>query len=66
MNRKDGFEMNGINEDIFFYLMDIFPVFYSVLSRSECFPVEELNTFRLINSDFKVTQQLMRDFQELE
>ena len=51
MNRKDGFEMNGINEDIFFLSNGhISPVFYSVLSRSGYFPVEELNTFRLINS----------------
>lgn len=51
MNRKDGFDMNGIEEDIFFLSNGhISPVFYSVLSRSGYFPVEELNTFRLINS----------------
>lgn len=51
MNRKDGFDMNGIKEDIFFLSNGhISPVFYSVLSRSGYFPVEELNTFRLINS----------------
>ena len=51
MNRKDGFDMNGLEEDIFFLSNGhISPVFYSVLSRSGYFPVDELNTFRLINS----------------
>mgnify|MGYP001406698022 FL=1 len=51
MDRKDGFDMNGFEEDIFFLSNGhISPVFYSVLSRSGYFPVEELNTFRLINS----------------
>jgi len=51
MDRKDGFDMDGIGEDIFFLSNGhISPVFYSVLSRSGYFPVEELNTFRLINS----------------
>ena len=51
MNRKDEFMMNGIGEDIFFLSNGhISPVFYSVLARSGYFPVDELNTFRLINS----------------
>ena len=51
MNRKDGFDMDGKNEDIFFLSNGhISPVYYSVLARSGYFPLEELNTFRLINS----------------
>ncbi|MEM7186898.1 MAG: transketolase [Bacteroidota bacterium] len=51
MNRKEGFDMDGIGEDIFFLSNGhISPVFYSVLARSGYFPVDELNTFRLINS----------------
>jgi transketolase len=51
MNRKDGFDMDGKNEDIFFLSNGhISPVYYSVLARSGYFPVEELNTFRLINT----------------
>jgi len=51
MDRKDGFNMDGKDEDIFFLSNGhISPVFYSVLARSGYFPVEELNTFRLLNS----------------
>ncbi|EGV42453.1 transketolase [Bizionia argentinensis JUB59] len=51
MNRKEGFDMDGANEDLFFLSNGhISPVFYSVLARSGYFPVDELNTFRLINS----------------
>ena len=51
MDRKDGFDMDGIGEDLFFLSNGhISPVFYSVLARSGYFPVEELNTFRLLNS----------------
>ena len=51
MEKKDGFDMDGIGEDIFFLSNGhISPVYYSVLARSGYFPVEELNTFRLINS----------------
>ncbi|GAB5400354.1 MAG: transketolase [Aureisphaera sp.] len=51
MDRKDGFDMDGKDEDLFFLSNGhISPVFYSVLARSGYFPVEELNTFRLINS----------------
>ncbi len=51
LDRKDGFDMDGKEEDLFFLSNGhISPVFYSVLARSGYFPVEELNTFRLINS----------------
>ena len=51
MDRNDGFDMNGHGEDLFFLSNGhISPVFYSVLARSGYFPVEELNTFRLLNS----------------
>ena len=51
MKRKPGFDMNGIDEDLFFLSNGhISPVFYSVLARTGYFPVEELNTFRLLNS----------------
>lgn len=51
MDRKEGFDIDGINEDIFFLSNGhISPVFYSVLARSGYFPVSELATFRLINS----------------
>ena len=45
------FNMDGIEEDLFFLSNGhISPVLYSVLARSGYFPVEELNTFRLIDS----------------
>ncbi len=51
MDRKEGFSMDGKDEDLFFLSNGhISPVFYSVLARSGYFPVEELNTFRLLNS----------------
>ncbi len=51
MERKEGFTMDGKDEDLFFLSNGhISPVFYSVLARSGYFPVEELNTFRLLNS----------------
>ena len=51
MRRKDGFDMDGHGEDLFFLSNGhISPVFYSVLARSGYFPVDELNTFRLLNS----------------
>jgi len=51
MNRKEGFDMNGIDEDLFFLSNGhISPVFYSVLAHSGYFPVGELNTFRLLDS----------------
>ncbi len=51
MDRKPGFDMDGVGEDIFFLSNGhISPVFYSVLARSGYFPVSELGTFRHINS----------------
>jgi transketolase len=51
MEHKPEFNMDGKEEDIFFLSNGhISPVFYSVLARSGYFPVDELNTFRLINS----------------
>lgn len=51
MDLKDGFDMDGIGEDVFFLSNGhISPVFYSVLARKGYFPVKELNTFRLIDS----------------
>ncbi len=51
MNYSTDFSMEGANEDVFFLSNGhISPVFYSVLARSGFFPVEELNTFRLLNT----------------
>ena len=51
MKRKEKFDMNGKDEDIFFLSNGhISPVFYSVLSRSGDFKINELNTFRELNS----------------
>lgn len=51
MSRKEGFDMDGLNEDLFFLSNGhISPVFYSVLARSGYFEVAELKTFRHINS----------------
>lgn len=45
------FSMNGKGEDLFFLSNGhISPVFYSVLARSGYFPVEELKTFRKLNT----------------
>ncbi|MBE7641606.1 MULTISPECIES: transketolase [Salegentibacter] len=51
MEHNPEFNMDGKDEDIFFLSNGhISPVFYSVLARSGYFPVDELNTFRLIDS----------------
>ena len=51
MELKPGFNMDGKEEDIFFLSNGhISPVFYSVLARKGYFPVDELSTFRLLNS----------------
>lgn len=51
MTRKDGFDMDGVGEDLFFLSNGhISPVFYSVLARSGYFPVAELASFRKLNS----------------
>ena len=51
MERNEKFTMDGIGEDLFFLSNGhISPVFYSVLARTGYFSIEELNTFRLLNS----------------
>lgn len=51
MKHNPAFEMDGIGEDLFFLSNGhISPVYYSTLARSGYFPVEELGTFRKINS----------------
>ena len=51
MNHKTAFNMDGKNEDLFFLSNGhISPVLYSVLARSGYFPINELKTFRQINS----------------
>jgi len=51
MTHDFSFQMDGKNEDLFFLSNGhISPVFYSVLARSGYFPVEELDTFRLLDS----------------
>ncbi|WP_435414877.1 transketolase [Polaribacter aestuariivivens] len=51
MDYSTDFTMDGKNEDLFFLSNGhISPVFYSVLAHSGFFPVEELSTFRLIDS----------------
>tara|TARA_B100001250_G_scaffold231776_1_gene199001 strand:- start:290 stop:1147 length:858 start_codon:yes stop_codon:yes gene_type:complete len=51
LNYKIPFTNDGINEDIFILSNGhISPVYYSVLSRAGFFDLNELNTFRKINS----------------
>lgn len=51
MELKGRFDMNGIGEDVFFLSNGhISPLFYSVLARRGYFPLEELATFRRLNS----------------
>ena len=51
MEYNTEFSMDGIGEDLFFLSNGhISPVYYSILARSGFFPVEELNTFRLLDS----------------
>tara|TARA_B110000263_G_C15242329_1_gene479979 strand:+ start:173 stop:1018 length:846 start_codon:yes stop_codon:yes gene_type:complete len=51
LNLNEGFNMNGDGEDLFFLSNGhISPVFYSTLARKGYFPIEELNSFRLLNS----------------
>ena len=51
MSFNNSFDMNGINEDIFFLSNGhISPVFYSTLARKGFFSINELKSFRLINS----------------
>ena len=51
METNSGFDMDGTGEDLFFLSNGhISPVYYSVLARAGYFPIDELNTFRLIDS----------------
>ena len=51
MDFSTDFNMDGKNEDLFFLSNGhISPVYYSVLARRGFFPVDELNTFRHIDS----------------
>jgi len=51
MDHKKDFSMDGKEEDIFILSNGhISPVFYSTLARSGYFPIQELSTFRKINS----------------
>ena len=51
MEHNPDFKMDGVEEDIFFLSNGhISPVFYSVLARSGYFPVNELKSFRRLNT----------------
>ncbi len=51
MKHNPDFKMDGIGEDLFFLSNGhISPLFYSALARSGYFPLQELSTFRKINS----------------
>ena len=51
MTQDTSFNMDGKGEDLFFLSNGhISPVYYSVLARRGYFPVDELNTFRLLDS----------------
>ncbi|MEO6220322.1 MAG: transketolase [Ginsengibacter sp.] len=51
MDRKEGFDMDGRDEDIFFLSNGhISPVWYSTLSRAGYFPIKEMSTYRKIDS----------------
>jgi transketolase len=51
MKHNSDFTMDGKGEDLFFLSNGhISPVFYSTLARTGYFPVDELNTFRKIDS----------------
>jgi transketolase len=51
LRRKEGFNMDGLGEDIFFLSNGhISPVWYAVLARTGYFPIEELRTFRKLDS----------------
>ncbi|HEX4956564.1 MAG TPA: transketolase, partial [Lacibacter sp.] len=51
MKHNPAFDMNGRDEDLFFLSNGhITPIYYPALARSGYFPVEELKTFRRLNS----------------
>lgn len=50
-HNAENFDPDGKNEDLFFLSNGhISPVYYSVLSRAGYFPLEELNSFRKLNT----------------
>ncbi len=51
MRHNPKFNMDGVNEDVFFLSNGhITPIYYPSLARSGYFPVSELSTFRKLNS----------------
>ena len=51
MKHDPNFNMDGVGEDLFFLSNGhISPVYYSALARSGYFPVQELSTFRKLNT----------------
>jgi transketolase len=51
MEHNPAFDMNGVNEDLFFLSNGhISPVYYSSLARAGYFPVSELASFRKLNT----------------
>lgn len=51
MKIDTNFKMDGVGEDVFFLSNGhISPVYYSVLARRGYFPIDELNSFRKLNS----------------
>ena len=63
MKHKTDFDMDGINEDLFFLSNGhITPVLYSVLARRGYFDIKELSTFRTINSRLQDTLPLTINF----
>jgi transketolase len=51
MKHNPRFNMDGVGEDLFFLSNGhISPLYYSALARSGYFPVEELSTFRKLNT----------------
>jgi transketolase len=51
MRKKPGFDMNGEGEDLFFLSNGhISPVWYATLARAGYFDVQELSTFRFLNT----------------
>src|SRR5947207_2377139 len=50
-HNPDPFSMDAVGEDVFFLSNGhISPVFYSILARSGYFPIQELSTFRRLNT----------------
>jgi transketolase len=64
MERKEGFEMDGIGEDLFFLKRTYFP-YLQRFSKKRVFSSSEL-AFRLINTRLQGHLQLTTTYQELE